>query len=317
MPVFNSMGNRGPGPGTLSAPADGDSVFSVGAVDGSGAVADFSSRGPTYDGRTKPDACALGVGVILASAQGGYSSGNGTSFATPLCAAAAAAVAGAHPEWTLLDVIDALRSTASHSGNPDDDTGWGLVDALAAVRHLSVTGVVRSSLDGAVLPRYPVGLLMDDTLFLVETNDAGWFALCPGRLGAFTLVDAGGPGAVIPESGILTGEGVEVTVFVDGDAADAEPSVFPTPSNGGVYVGFDVTEGPADVRLSVHSVTGELVHEQSVSGLQAGSYRAPLPGEALFWDGSDTDGRPAASGTYSLILRVGIDTFLLKAAIVR
>jgi hypothetical protein len=317
MPVFSSIGNRGPASGTLGAPSDGDSVVAIGAVDATGAVAGFSSRGPTFDGRTKPCLCALGVGVVLADAEGGYSSGNGTSFAAPLCAAAAAAIAGAHPEWTLQDVIVALQSTASQGGDPDNDLGWGVIDALAALRYHSITGVVRASLDGTPLAGYPVGIVIGDTTLVSETNGSGCFAVCPGLLGEFRLFDAGGPGSMIPSAGVLTGAGVEVEVFVDGEGLGSGASVFPNPSSGGVYIGFDVPEGPVDVDLSVHSLTGELVQRQSRSGLPAGCYRAPLPGEALFWDGLDAGGQPAASGTYLLILRIGGETLLLKAAIVR
>lgn len=317
MPVFSSIGNRGPAPGTLGAPADGDSVAAIGAVDATGAVAGFSSRGPTYDDRTKPCVCALGVGVVLAGAEGGYSSGNGTSFATPLCAAAATVIAGAHPEWTVLDVIDILQATASESADPDNDIGWGIIDALSALRYHSITGVVRASLDGTPIAGYPLCIVIGDTTLVSQTNGSGWFAVCPGPLGDFTLLDAGGPGSMIPVTGVLTEAGVEVEVFVDGSPQGSPAAVFPNPSSGGLYVGFDVVEGPADVNLSVHSMTGELVQAESRSALPVGSYRAPLPGEALFWDGMDAEGQPAASGTYLLVLRIGGETLLLKAAIVR
>ncbi|NLP06537.1 S8 family serine peptidase, partial [Candidatus Fermentibacteria bacterium] len=142
MPVVNAIGNNGPAPGTLIAPADGDSVFAVGGVDEAGTLAYFSSRGPTADGRTKPDACAAGVNVVFISPEGqtGYSSGNGTSFATPIVSSAVALLLEAHPEWSSLDALDALRATASQAGAPDDDLGWGIIDADAACRWRSVTG---------------------------------------------------------------------------------------------------------------------------------------------------------------------------------
>ncbi|NNG27294.1 MAG: S8 family serine peptidase, partial [Ignavibacteriaceae bacterium] len=66
--VVNSASNSGyhPDHNTLGAPADGDSVITVGAVDGSGARASFSSVGPTVDGRIKPDLMAMGSGVYVA-----------------------------------------------------------------------------------------------------------------------------------------------------------------------------------------------------------------------------------------------------------
>ena len=50
----------------IGAPADGDSVLAVGAVNSFGQVSSFSSRGPTYDGRIKPNICAQGVLSVVA-----------------------------------------------------------------------------------------------------------------------------------------------------------------------------------------------------------------------------------------------------------
>lgn len=56
----------------IIAPADGDSVIAVGAVNLQGQIAGFSSAGPTYDGRIKPDVVACGVNTYCASSYGGY-----------------------------------------------------------------------------------------------------------------------------------------------------------------------------------------------------------------------------------------------------
>ena len=54
----------------ISAPADADSVIAVGAVSADSLLAYFSSKGPSYDGRIKPEVCALGVGVAAANPAG-------------------------------------------------------------------------------------------------------------------------------------------------------------------------------------------------------------------------------------------------------
>ena len=88
------------------------------------------------DGRIKPDVAAQGVAVKVASPTSPtqYGLANGTSFSCPLTAGVAALVLQAHPEYTPAQVADALRTTASRAASPDNLTGYGIVDALAAVR---------------------------------------------------------------------------------------------------------------------------------------------------------------------------------------
>lgn len=141
--VCTSMGNEYNGDGvtgTMTTPADADSIISVGAVQFNGRLAIFSSTGPTNDGRFKPDLVAPGVNVYHARVPGpgtyGYS--QGTSFSTPLIAGSAALLLSVRPELTPIEVREALRSTAvpidtaAHRNVPNNFTGWGLVDAFNA-----------------------------------------------------------------------------------------------------------------------------------------------------------------------------------------
>ncbi|HET6992363.1 MAG TPA: S8 family serine peptidase, partial [Bacteroidia bacterium] len=68
----------------IGSPADADSILAVGAVDASGNLAGFSSRGPAADGRIKPDISAMGVNAIVVNSSGTVTTASGTSFATPL-----------------------------------------------------------------------------------------------------------------------------------------------------------------------------------------------------------------------------------------
>lgn len=135
--VVNAAGNERDNPwGHIIAPSDGIDVISVGAVDSSGRIASFSSPGPTYDGRIKPEVCALGVdNWIAANLPGGvdyYTRGDGTSFATPLVAGVVTLLLEIHRDWTPAQVRSALLSTSSQSQNPDNDYGWGIVNAASA-----------------------------------------------------------------------------------------------------------------------------------------------------------------------------------------
>lgn len=143
--VLNAAGNFGGSPAagqnTLGAPADGDSVIAVGAVDALGNRAAFSSVGPTAGPfpRIKPDVMARGVSVTVASATNlaGYSSaGSGTSFACPLAAGVAALLLASHPTATPLQIATAMRATSNNATSPTNELGWGILDAVAAVDYL-------------------------------------------------------------------------------------------------------------------------------------------------------------------------------------
>ena len=129
--VVTAAGNRGRA--GLIAPGDGDSVLTVGASDLTGYPASFSSRGPTADGRIKPDIVAPGVRVWSAlPANATFANRDGTSFATPLVAGVCALLLQNLPSLRPAQLIDLLRHTASRAENPNNDVGWGLVRAAHA-----------------------------------------------------------------------------------------------------------------------------------------------------------------------------------------
>jgi serine protease AprX len=145
--VVNSAGNNGSNPShnTLGAPADGDSVASIGAVNSGGTRVSFSSVGPTTSDppRIKPDVMAQGSGVVVASSTNptGYTTASGTSFSCPLAAGAAALVLKAHPSATPMEIIAALRATANNAATPNNLVGWGILNAAAAIDYLQANGV--------------------------------------------------------------------------------------------------------------------------------------------------------------------------------
>ena len=132
--VVTAAGNAGPAAPSLIGPADADTVITVGAVDSFNVVTGFSSRGPTADGRIKPDVVAMGRAVYLPSFinSTAYGRASGTSFATPLTAGVAALILQAHPTWGPFEVREALRETALNQASPNNDIGWGLVQGFAA-----------------------------------------------------------------------------------------------------------------------------------------------------------------------------------------
>ena len=141
MICMNAASNEGDGVCTLGIPADAEHILTVGAVDENGYRANFSSVGPTYDGRIKPDVMAMGEGTYVASGDGGwwpYYNGNGTSFATPVLAGAVACLRQARPYASVQEICDVIRSCGNRADNPDSKYGYGIPDFSQALELLHV-----------------------------------------------------------------------------------------------------------------------------------------------------------------------------------
>ena len=145
--VVNSAGNSAIDgtPNTLIAPADADSIITVGAVTGAGIRTSFSSYGNTVDHRIKPEVMAMGENVYVADpytpAGNSYLLAAGTSFSCPLTAGVCAVILSYNPKLTNMQIRDALRNTASRHFNPDSLYGWGIINALSAAQYFPVTQI--------------------------------------------------------------------------------------------------------------------------------------------------------------------------------
>ncbi len=132
MLVVSSAGNEGNTTWKyLNAPADADSVLSVGASTYDMERSSFSSFGPTSDGRIKPDIAALGSSVKVVH-KNGVTLANGTSFSAPMVAGLAAGFWQAFPGLTNMDVIQYLKITASQANTPDTLLGFGIPNFMKA-----------------------------------------------------------------------------------------------------------------------------------------------------------------------------------------
>ena len=129
MIVMNAAGNTGNSATDTKytlVPADGDSVVAVGAVNTSGVIGGFSSWGPNGAGKTKPNIVSVGWGATFANQSGDPATGNGTSFANPNIAGLIACLWQAFPEFSNMDIIDAVQRSADRFNNPDDRYGYGI-----------------------------------------------------------------------------------------------------------------------------------------------------------------------------------------------
>ncbi len=137
--VVNSAGNSGGSSWQyIGAPADADSILAIGAVDNMGSYAYFSSTGPSADGRVKPDVAAQGEGTYVASSNGNVFPGNGTSFSSPVLAGMSACLWQASPGLSNLEIIQAIKQSASQYYTPDSLLGYGIPDFSLALMILSV-----------------------------------------------------------------------------------------------------------------------------------------------------------------------------------
>ena len=119
---------------TISAPADADSVLTIGAVTTDSVIGNFSSYGPSSDGRVKPEVCAVGVQATLINPGGVIVNSNGTSFATPLLAGMAAALWSALPDENAMQIRERIIRSAHMYPNADkqNQMGYGIPDAWMA-----------------------------------------------------------------------------------------------------------------------------------------------------------------------------------------
>ncbi len=329
--VVNSAGNERSNPNwrIIIAPADGDSVIAVGAVNSSGSLAAFSSGGPTADGRIKPDVVAMGVSVFTAlplteGFPSSYAFANGTSFSCPLTAGVAALILSTHPHLTPMEVRDALRQAADRANNPDNDFGWGLVDAYQAVlfhgpafsnspattvdfsQNLHVSIKVASKFGvppaGVTLIYSLTGDGFEQSLIMSPGAEAHQFtATIPAPAGAdtvqfyFTVVDSAGQTTRQPvsESFTFAGSGVAIN---PGDFHLFQN--YPNPFNPTTTIFYDLPTA-SEVTLAIFNILGQrvrtLVNQQTQ---RAGRNHA-------VWDGKNDDGELVSTGLYFYTLRSG------------
>lgn len=133
MIVVNAAGNEGNKAWKkLITPADAEEVISVAAVDANENVSSFSSRGPSGDGRIKPDLAARGVATAIASTYGSFFQGNGTSYAAPVLCGAVACLYQKHGYKPVQTYRKMLLNVGHKNTRPDTLVGYGIPSLRAA-----------------------------------------------------------------------------------------------------------------------------------------------------------------------------------------
>ena len=136
--VMTSAGNEGASEWKyISAPADAEGVLSVGAVNINKEIADFSSYGPSYDGRIKPEIASVGWNTYVINTLGRVIRSNGTSYSTPNIAGLIACLWQAFPEFSSKEIIEVVKKSADRFSTPDVRTGYGIPNMRLAYETLT------------------------------------------------------------------------------------------------------------------------------------------------------------------------------------
>jgi serine protease AprX len=137
--VFVAAGNTGLGSWHyIIAPADGDSVVTVGSVNNVGTVAGSSAFGPSSDNQVKPDVAAVGEGAVVQATNNQIGFNSGTSFACPNMAGLSSCLWQGFPEYNNMKILAALRQAGSITATPNDRLGYGIPDMKKAFGNLLI-----------------------------------------------------------------------------------------------------------------------------------------------------------------------------------
>ncbi|UCD17435.1 MAG: S8 family peptidase, partial [Candidatus Zixiibacteriota bacterium] len=316
--VFNSAGNERTcsDPNDcfyyITPPADGFGVMAIGAVDSLGEVFAYSSSGPTRDGRIKPELAAMGVDVYAAYFTGGYSRQTGASMAAPLAAGAAALILQANPDWSPLDLREAMLQSGDRYNNPDNLYGYGLPNSFRAARLFRIEPIARVVLEvgeylilpiNISMPPWPLADIISLTLTGENLPDSSVLDDTQLFNGYAELLYWGWPEDVGTFNIRLIAEAELVDIGTLADTAEfqlrvlerSEIAVGPNPFSDSVTIFIKANAGePADI--SIHAINGEKVWDNF-----SDTYNSEKG--TVVWDGTNNRGHEVAPGVYYIIVR--------------
>ena len=260
--AFKSNGNSGPNSGTMTVPAAARGILGIGSLLNPGptkngfSLSEYSSRGPTSDGRIKPDLVAPGESISAADSGTGdrYVVFSGTSMAAPFAAGTAALMIAANPSLTPDQTRELLYSTAEDWGadGPDIDYGHGRIQVLDAVEAaLRSGGVEPPPVERPVVPvheRYPVQA-GDSTSVVVDVVDTSQpFAVT--AIGVPRVLVAAGVArdGLVPEVRVTGPDGRPITAVPVN--ADRQHRVAFRPGAAGAYTVTITAPNRIDVDMS-------------------------------------------------------------------
>ena len=122
----------------ISSPSDAFDIITVGAVNSNNTLASFSSRGPTSDGRIKPEVVAQGTAMTGASGTSYITTGSGTSYSAPIVAGIISLLNSTYPHLNNIQVREIVIASGDNTENPNNDIGYGLLSAIRAINYPNI-----------------------------------------------------------------------------------------------------------------------------------------------------------------------------------
>jgi subtilisin family serine protease len=138
--VCTSAGNEGNNTSWrwIGTPADVAKALTIGAVQQNGQYASFSSIGPNSAGEQKPNVMAQGHFTAIVNAEGQVTTGNGTSFSSPIVCGMVACLLQASPFTKPEMLKNAIEASSNFYATPSYQMGYGIPDFDKVLKSLSV-----------------------------------------------------------------------------------------------------------------------------------------------------------------------------------
>ncbi|MBK7498741.1 MAG: S8 family serine peptidase [Ignavibacteriales bacterium] len=325
--TFTSAGNEGNNSWKyIIAPADGYNIISVGAVDEFSNLAGFSSRGPTYDGRIKPEVVAFGVNTYgaVAGTNNGYRFASGTSAAAPIASGVAALLLSAHPHLKNTQMRSIILESASNSSNSDNQIGYGIISAKNAIEFPNLENIngqyiLHKTIFDENINANSVNIVFqiaDDLLEAIPMTKSGDYDFTytfpiksNGELVEFTIMfsDSQNNNYTLPQVGKYKFNYGSDIISLNLDAPslpnyDGVSDFFPNPfvPANHKYVSFHYyTKGNEILNVAIIDGSGQKVKEFKITTSAFAGY---YPFE---WDGMAERGYLCASGVYYALIQLG------------
>ncbi len=299
----------------ITAPADGFNTISVGAVKSNRILASFSSRGPTYDGRIKPEVVAQGSSCYHANAYSKteYGYGGGTSYSGPIVAGIAGQLLSAYPHLNNEQMRSIIIEACDSTEKPNNDYGYGLLSAKRAVEfpnlkkengNYTLNKIVldENMADGDSLT---VGILEGKAdvgdIYIMKKNGHYFSLTLPSYQEGeeltllFSVKKNGDSNIPIGGNYKFKYGSLDIVLGIK-DVVATIPETFslgqnyPNPFNPSTYFVLSLPQQEY-VTVNIYNILGEKVRTLVSKNFSVGNYK-------LSWDGTNDFGGKVASGVY-------------------